>query len=233
MPFLIPLAIPALIGAGIGAGAAAATGGDVGRGAIFGAVGGAAFGAFAPAGAAFGTPAGTLAPGLAGPVTPATTGFFGAGGVFTAGATAKTLGLVSTFGGTLFGAGAELEAGDIAAQIAEQNAANLEVQAAQDRLVVKEEQKRLGEQKKRSVSRLRLLAANAGIDLVGTPLLQAETIAGEFEEERQFIGQGGRQRRFGLEFRAGQERLRGRVAQRTSRFRAGTTLLTGAASLLN
>ncbi len=163
----------------------------------------------------------------------ATAGLVGTAGALSLGTTLATAGVAASIAGTVFAVGAEREAGKTAKQVAEQNAANLKVQADQERLVVKEEQKRLGEEKERRVSRLRILAANAGIDLVGTPLLQAETIAGEFEEERQFIGQAGRQRRFGLEFRAGQQRLRGRAARRTSRFRVGSTLLTGAASLLN
>lgn len=163
----------------------------------------------------------------------ATAGLFGTAGAFSLGTTLATAGIAAGIAGTAMAVGAEREAGDIAKAIAERNAANLEVQAEQEGQVAAEEQRRIGEEKKRRVSRLRVLAANAGIDLVGTPLLQEEAIAGEFEREQQFAGQAGRQRRFGLEFRAGQERLTGRVARRTSRFRAGTTLLTGAASLLN
>ena len=236
MPFLIPLVIPALIGAGTGAGIAAATGGDVTKGALFGAAGGAVFGAFAPAGSLVGTPAGTLPAGVAGPLTPATTGLFGTGGAGTLAATGKTLSILSVLGGTILGVGAGRDEDATAKAIAERNAANLRVQAAQEELVVREEQKRLTKEKVRRISRLRLLAANAGISLVGTPLLQTETVAGEFEEERRFIRQGGKRRRFGLEFRAGQQELRARSISRTSRFRTGTTILTGvgqAASLLN
>lgn len=233
MPFLIPLAIPALVGAGIGAGTAAITGGDVTRGALFGAAGGAFAGAFAPAGSLVGSQAITLPAGVAGPVAPATTGLFGTAGQFTLAATAKTLATAAVIGGTVLGVGAEREAGDIAKTLAERNAAQLRIEAAQEKLVVREEQKRLGEEKERRLSRLRVLAANAGIDLVGTPLLQSVTVAGRFEEERQFIGQAGRQRRFGLRTRAGTETFRGQAAQRGSRFRAGTSLLTGASFLLN
>ncbi len=211
MPFLIPLAIPALIGAGIGAGTAAVTGQDVGRGALFGAVGGAAFSAF----------------------TPATTGIIGTGGQFSLGVAAKSVATIAIIAGTGLAISGQKEGDEAAAVIAAQNAERLRVQSVQEGQVVKEEQKRIGEEKKRRVSRLRVLAANAGIDTIGTPLLLEEEIAGVFEEERLFARQAGRQRRFGLEFTAGQQTQRASNIRRASRFRTGTSLLTGVTQLAN
>lgn len=161
--------------------------------------------------------------------TAATAGLFGTGGAFVA---SQALVSGAIIGGTALAVGAERSESKTARAIAERNAANLRVQAAQEKLVAKEEIKRLGEEKKRRVSRLRVLAARAGVDLVGTPLLLEEEIAGVFEEERRFAGQAGRQRQFGLGFQAVQERARAKGIRRTSRFRTGTTLLTGL-SLLN
>ena len=166
------------------------------------------------------------------PAVAATSGLFGTAGAFAIGQTLTTLSTAAIIGGTLSAAGAGRSQAKTAAAIAERNAAQLRVQASQEELVTKEEQKRLGEEKERRVSRLRVLAANAGIDIIGTPLLQLETIGGEFEEERRFIGQAGRQRRFGLEFRASQETSRATGIRRASRFRTGSTLLTGTSLLL-
>lgn len=110
------------------------------------------------------------------------------------------------------------------------NEQQLRVKAEQETLIAQEEQKRLGEEKKRELSRLRVLAGNAGIDIVGTPLLQSAEVAGEFEAERQFIGQAGRQQRFELESEATIEKARRASKRKISRFRVGSTLLTGAAS---
>lgn len=131
-------------------------------------------------------------------------------------------------GGTIIKAIGEKKEAKTAAKIAERNAAALRVEAEQEGQVSAEEQKRLGAEKLRKSSRLRVLAANAGIDIVGTPLLIAEEVAGEFAEERQSIGQAGRQRRFSLLSRAQQQRARGRNIRSASRFRTGSTLLTGA-----
>jgi len=160
--------------------------------------------------------------------TAATGGLFGTAGAFSLGtAISSVAGIVGT--GMALGAG---QASDQAAQdAAKQNAANLRAQAAQEELVAKEEQKGIKEDKKRRSSRLRVLAANAGIDMAGTPLLQAEEIAGVFEEERLLAGQAGRQRGFGLETRARQEIQRGKNIRRAGRFRTGTTLLTGVGQL--
>ena len=114
-----------------------------------------------------------------------------------------------------------------AKKIADQNAARLRVQAEQEGQVTAEEQKRIKAEGERRKSRLRVLAANAGVDLVGTPLLQLEEVAGEFEEERVFAGQAGRQRQFGLVSRAEQERARGKNVRLAGRFRTGTSILTG------
>ncbi len=224
MPFLAPLVIPALVGAAIGAGTASVTGGDVGRGAIFGAIGGAAFGAFAPAGSGLGTVGG-------GPLDPATAGLFGTGGQFSFGVAAKSLSIIASIAGTGLALSGQKEGDEAAALTADQNAERLRVQAAQEEVVIREEQKRVVEEGERRKSRLRVLAANAGIDLVGTPLLIEEEIAGVFEEERQFVRQAGRQRRFGLEFAAGQQTTRARNIRRASRFRTGTSLLTGATTI--
>lgn len=119
------------------------------------------------------------------------------------------------------------EAAKTTEQIAEQNAAALRVQGEQETQAAAEEQRRIKKEGERRKSRLRVLAANAGIDLVGTPLLLEEELAGEFEEERIFAGQAGRQRRFGAEFESVQERARGRSIRRISPFRTGTSILTG------
>jgi hypothetical protein len=114
-----------------------------------------------------------------------------------------------------------------AAAVADQNAAALRVQSEQETQAAGEEQKRLVAEKERRTSRLRVLAANAGVDLVGTPLLLEQEIAGEFEEERQFVGQAGRQRRFRTEFAAGQEQAKASGIRRASPFQTGATILTG------
>ncbi len=112
-------------------------------------------------------------------------------------------------------------------QIANVNAAQFRAQGVQETQVAREEQRRVQEEGEIRKSRLRVLAANAGISLEGTPLLQLEEVAGETERQRQFIGQRGRQRVAGLEFQArGQEAVGKRIRGRSA-FRTGRTILTG------
>ena len=136
----------------------------------------------------------------------------------------------ATIAGSIIKAQGERQEAKAAKKIADQNAAALRVQAEQETEAGAEEQKQIKAEGEREKSRLRVLAANAGIDIVGTPLLQIEEFASEFERERLFAGQAARQRRFGLEFEAAQETFRGKQIRLASRFRTATTLLTGASS---
>lgn len=157
-------------------------------------------------------------------------GLFGAGGAFVA-----STALVSTaiIGGTILAAQAGRQADKTAEAIAEQNAENLRVQGVQETEAATEAGQQVRKEGERRKARLRVLAANAGISLVGTPLLIEETIAGETEEEFQFNAQGGRQRRFGLESRAAIEEFRAGGIRRASPFRTGATLATGFGTALS
>ncbi len=131
-------------------------------------------------------------------------------------------------GGTLLQAKAESKEAKQAQKIANINARNLEVKADQEEEITREEIRDLNKEKRRQISRLRVLGGLAGIDAIGTPLLQAEEIAGEFSREKQFTAKGGRIRSFDLRTEAGLERFRGKQIRRASRFRTGTTIATGA-----
>jgi len=163
------------------------------------------------------------------PFTAAAVAAGGGGGA--AAATGLTLGakiaIAASIAGTAVSVIGQRQQSKAAEDAAKANAAALQVQAQQEEAVTKEEISRLETEKKRRTSRLRVLAANAGIDLVGTPLLQEEGIAGEIEEEKQFAGTAGRQRQFGLQSRAVGQKNVARNIRRASPFRTGATILTG------
>lgn len=130
-------------------------------------------------------------------------------------------------GGTILKAKAQHEQAKADKAIADANAAQFEVKAEQEEQIAREEQRVITKAGEREKARLRVLAANAGIDLIGTPLLNIAEVGGEVERQRLQAGQAGRGRAFDLRFRGATERARGRNIRLASRFRTGTTLLSG------
>lgn len=159
---------------------------------------------------------------------PFTAAAAGTGGLTAGGALLGNLAFGSIIAGTAVQAISGRQEDKQAAAIAKINARNLEVKAAQEEAITREEVRELETEKKRQVSRLRVLGGIAGIDLVGTPLLQIEEVVGEFAKEKQFTAKAGRIRSFDLRTQASLERFRGKQIRRASIFRTGTTLLTGA-----
>lgn len=151
----------------------------------------------------------------------------GTGGLTAGGAALANVGFAAVIASTAVQVSAQRQEAKVSKDIADANAARLRVQSEQEAQVAAEEQKTIKEEGKRRQSRFRVLAANAGIDPVGTPLLLSTELAGDFEEERLQAGQEGRQRRFGLESAAALEISRGRNIRTASRFRVGTTIATG------
>jgi hypothetical protein len=158
---------------------------------------------------------------------PFTAAAAGTGGLTAGSALFGNIAFGSIIGGSIFQTLSQRQADKQAAAIADINAQNLLVKSKQEEQITQEEVGELEEEKKRQISRLRVLGGIAGIDAVGTPLLQVEEIAGQFEEEKKFTAQAGRVRRFDLRTQAGLESFRGKQIRRASPFRTGATLLTG------
>lgn len=118
----------------------------------------------------------------------------------------------------------EAKTADFNARAAEQNAA-LALQAAQ----VREQQQRFAD--RRVLARIKAATGASGIQLVGSPLEVLEESAAQAELDALLIRHEGAIEARGFKIEAAIQRQRGKEAKRAGIIKAGTTLLTAAASL--